>query len=71
MKIVLYSTHCAKCNVVKMKLDKANLEYTMIDDQDEVVKFGNSHHITSAPILVVDDKVYDFSGAVKFLNEVK
>jgi arsenate reductase-like glutaredoxin family protein len=69
--IKLYSTNCAKCKVIETKLKQANVAFSVITDVDEVTAVGKAHGITSAPILQVEDKYYDFSAAVKYLKEIK
>ena len=54
-----------------MKLAQKKVDFEMVDDTDTVVEVGRANHILSAPILKVDEKFYDFSGAVKFINEVE
>ena len=67
--VTLYTINCPKCKVVEMKLDQKGIEYKKIDNEETVVKFGEEHNVRSAPILVVDDKVLDFSNAIKYINE--
>lgn len=67
--IVLYSTHCPKCKALEILLGKKNIPYEVIDNQEEVVKVGQAQRILTAPILRVDDEFFDFSKAVKFINE--
>lgn len=69
MKITLWSTNCPKCNVLKIKLKAKKIDFELIEDKDKVVEFGNNCGITSAPILQVDDNYYDFTQAVKWINE--
>lgn len=69
--IVLYSTNCPKCKVLELKLKQLNKQFTVITDQDTVVKVGESHGIQSAPILQVGDNYMDFTTAVNYLRERK
>ena len=67
MDIVLYSTGCPKCNVLKKKLDDCKLNYKVITDFniDEMIELG----FTQVPILEVDGEKMDFSKANKWINE--
>lgn len=65
MKVVLYSTGCPKCNVLKKKLDATKIEYEICDDVDVMEQKG----FMSAPMLEVDDVVMDFGLAVKWIAE--
>ena len=69
--ITLYSTNCSKCNVVKTKLTELHLDFKTVTDRDTVIKVGQEHNITSAPILKVDDNYYDFSQAINFIKGQK
>lgn len=64
MTIKLYTTHCPQCKALEMKLNKKSIEYTTSDDVEEMKKLG----FAAAPILQVDDKYYNFSEAVKWVN---
>lgn len=50
MEIIFYSTHCPKCKVLESKMKKLGLEYTEVDNVEEMVKLG----FKSAPYLNVD-----------------
>lgn len=69
--ITLYSTGCPKCKVLKLKLDSLKLNYDVIEDLQTVVAFGKEHNISAAPILQVDEDVYNFSDAIKWINNTK
>lgn len=65
MDLKLYTTHCPKCEVLKKKLDSAGINYTVCDDEIEMVKLG----FLSAPMLQVDKEVLDFKAAIDWVNE--
>ncbi len=62
--IILYSTGCPKCNVLKKKLDLKNIKYEVVSDADLMIEKGFS----SAPMLEVNGDVMDFSDALKWIN---
>ena len=64
MGIVLYSTNCPKCNVLKNKLDAENVDYELVENEDVMIQKG----FMSAPMLEVDGQVMDFITAVKWVN---
>ena len=64
MEIILYSTHCPRCNIIATKLKQKKLNYTEVTDVEEMKKLGN----TSAPYLSVDGKLMDFSEANNWIN---
>lgn len=65
MDIILYSTGCPKCNVLKKKLADKNIQYTENNDVDTMVSLG----IDQVPVLSVDGKLLQFSEANNWINE--
>lgn len=63
--IVMYSTHCPKCNVLEQKLNSKNISYGVIDDINIMIDKG----FDFLPILEVDGKIMEFNEAVKWINE--
>ena len=64
MNVIFYSTHCPKCKVLEMKLKQKNINYTENDNVEEMLSLG----IQSAPALSVDNKIYLFTDAIKWVN---
>ena len=64
MDVILYSTNCPKCKVLEKKLDSSGINYSIVTDVDVMAQKG----FQSAPMLEVDDKIYEFSEAVKWLK---
>ncbi len=64
MDVILYSTNCPRCNVLEKKLSQKNIDYKLITDEDIMINKG----FMTAPMLEVDNEVYDFKGAVDWLN---
>lgn len=64
--VVLYSTDCPRCKVLKQKLDEKNIEYTINDNVNDMIRLG----LTQAPALGVDDDIKDFGDAVKWINSI-
>lgn len=64
LSVVLYSTGCPKCNVLKKKMDAQGIQYSEVNDIDEMQKLG----MMTAPMLSVDGELMDFSKAVEWTN---
>lgn len=64
MDIILYSTHCPKCNILAAKMKAKNIEYVENNDIEEMKKLG----IMSVPYLSVDGELLDFAAANKWIN---
>lgn len=63
--VTFHSTHCPKCDVLEKKLKAANIEYVENNDVDIMLSEG----LANAPALEVDDKIYSFSEAVKWIKQ--
>ena len=64
MKVLLYSTHCPRCNVLEKKLQQKNIQFEEINDVEIMMKKG----YMSAPMLEVDDVSMNFKEAVDWIN---
>ncbi len=65
MKITLYTTHCPQCSVLEKKLNQEELEFNIVEGEDEIRKLG----FHTAPILVVDEKAMTFKQACDWIDE--
>ena len=66
-KIVLYTIHCPKCNVLEKKLSAAGIKFQISEDIEEMYKRGYK----TAPMLDVNGTSYDFGQAIKWLKTVE
>lgn len=64
MKIILYSTGCPKCNVLKKKLEMKGIDYEESGDVEKLIEMG----IKQAPVLNVGGVLLDFVEANKWIN---
>lgn len=64
MDVVLFSTNCPKCKVLKQKLEKKGIVFTEELDVNTMLELG----IKQAPMLRVDDVLMDFQQSVKWVN---
>ena len=62
--IIMYSTGCPKCEILKEKLDAKEISYDLVSDVEEMKKLG----ITKVPMLSVDGKLMQYRDAVKWIN---
>lgn len=62
--VVLYSTNCPKCQVLRQKLDSKSVQYTMETSVDTMLSLG----ITQVPVLSVDGRLLSFSQANEWIN---
>ena len=65
--VVLYTNHCPKCEVLKKKLDDANITYEVEEDINKLIDLG----IEYVPILETEEEGFlDFSSAVSWINNL-
>ena len=64
MSIVLYSTGCPKCRVLKSKLEEKGIEFVENNSIEEMTELG----ITQVPVLSVAGVLLDFKKAVTWVN---
>ena len=65
MNIILYSTGCPKCNILKKKLEDAKMEYSVVEDVDVMLSKG----LKDVPWLEVDGNLMNFVDSSKWINE--
>lgn len=64
--IILFSSGCPKCKVLKQKLDERKIEYEVSEDFDELIE----HNLQTVPVLKVNGEYYQFGEAIKVVNEL-
>lgn len=64
--ITLYTIGCPRCNILESKLNNKNIDYNIVDDGAKIVAAGFGEK--PMPILVVNDKILEFSDANKWVN---
>ena len=64
MAVVLYSTHCPKCNVLEKKLKQKNISYEEVNDIEIMKEKG----YLSVPVLEIDSVNMDFKEASDWIN---
>lgn len=64
--VILYSTNCPMCNVLKQKLDEKHIDYQLETDVDKMQKIG----FISVPKLQIDEKIMSFSEALSYINSL-
>lgn len=65
MNVILYSTGCPKCNILKKKLADAKIDYKVVEDVDVMVSKG----LKEVPWLEVDGNLMNFVDSSKWINE--
>ena len=65
MNVILYSTGCPKCNILKKKLADAKIDYKVIEDVGVMVSKG----LKEVPWLEVDGNLMNFVDSSKWINE--
>lgn len=63
-EIILYSTGCPKCQVLKSKLSDKGIAYKENTNVGDMIKLG----IEQVPVLSIDGILLDFKQAVNLVN---
>jgi len=65
LNVILYSTGCPKCNILKKKLADAQIDYSIVEDVDVMLSMG----LKDVPWLEVDGNLMNFVDSSKWINE--
>lgn len=65
MDIILYSTGCPKCNILKKKLAEKSIPYIENNNVEEMTSLG----IDYIPVLLVNGKMMQFKEANDWINQ--
>lgn len=66
-KVILYTTHCPRCEILMKKLDQKNIPYEEVTDVNIMLRKG----FTVTPMLEADGLTMNFSEANKWINAFK
>ena len=67
MSVVLYSTGCPNCKILKKKLDAVGIEYSEENSIDTMLALG----ITNVPVLSINGELLDYRNAMIYVNELE
>lgn len=67
--MILYSNNCPVCRTVKKILNEKNIEYTEIDDINEIMNTAKENNISSLPFADIDGVVYTAQKLMSYLKE--
>lgn len=62
--VVLYTTGCPRCKILKKKLDEAGIEYTENNNVDEMLSLG----ISEVPVLKVNGELLNYNSSIEWLS---
>ena len=62
--VILYSTGCPRCSVLKKKLEEKGIKYTENNSVDEMLALG----IMTVPVFGIGDELKNFTESVAWLN---
>lgn len=65
VKVVLYTTDCPKCRILKKRLDNQNIQYTVCSDKELMLERG----FTEVPMLEVNNQVFNFTEGLNWIKE--
>lgn len=62
--VVLYTTGCPRCKILKKKLDEAGIEHTENNNVDEMLSLG----ISEVPVLKVNGELLNYNSSIEWLS---
>lgn len=62
--VILYSTGCPRCSVLKKKLEENGINYTENNSVDEMLALG----IMTVPVLGIGDELKNFTESLEWLR---
>ena len=65
MNVILYSTGCPKCDVLKDKLAAKNISFTVVTDINVMDSLG----IQFVPVLQIENNLMNYKEAVEWVNK--
>lgn len=65
MVVILYSTGCPKCKILKDKLDVKEITYQVCDDVELIIQKG----FKTVPMLEVDGAIMNYNEALIYIKE--
>lgn len=65
MNVILYTSGCPRCNMLKKELDKNGIMYDVFDDVDKMIEMG----FNEVPILKVDNTKMNYTEAIKWIKK--
>ena len=66
MTVILYSTGCPKCRVLKKKLTDKHIDFEENNSIEEMESLG----LVEMPVLSVDGDLLEFSKAIQWANNM-
>ena len=64
--MIIYSSDCPKCIVLKKKLEQKNITFTECNDFQKLL----DANIKTLPVLEVDDKLLTFNDAINYVDNL-
>lgn len=66
-KLILYTTNCPRCQLLKERLTQAGMEYAVVDDIDVILNKG----IAEVPVLEIEDgRLLSFGDSIRYIGGV-
>lgn len=67
----VYSTGCPMCNIIIELLNKNNIKYELIEDEQEVLKVAKEYSVSSVPFAIINNKLYKASEIANYISNTK
>lgn len=68
MEVIFYSSHCPKCKVLEQLMNKKNIDYKMIDNEEIYLPIADANEIMSMPFAEIDGKILNTKELQAYIN---
>ena len=69
IKIKFYTSHCARCIILKRMMDNNGIKYVEIDDENIYMPIAKENKILSMPFAEIDGVVYGSKELQQYIVE--
>lgn len=70
MNIIVYGNGCSNCKNFTSLLDNKKLEYSKVEDMNEIMEVARKFGFKSMPIVKIDEDILDYVEAKIIINGV-
>ena len=66
--IVLYSSHCPKCDMIEKILKEKGINFILEEDENVYLPLAEENGIDSMPFAEVDGKIFDIKDLQEYIK---
>ena len=67
-KIILYSSHCPKCDMIEKILKEKGIEFELVDNESIYLTLAEQNGIDSMPFADINGKILDIKDLQEYIK---